>query len=85
MYFHYRQKSTKEPAVGRGSRPAVRAARAGRTRGGGRGFGRPGGWQQADLPSAEDAAAWFTGRLPSDWFVGAPDGQRRSRRDHRDR
>src|SRR5690348_12116042 len=37
----------------------------------GRGFGRPGGWQQADLPSAEDAASWFAGRLPSDWFVGA--------------
>jgi hypothetical protein len=41
-------------------------------RGGPRGnFGRPGGWQQADLPPADDAAAWFTGRLPSDWFVGA--------------
>jgi hypothetical protein len=39
---------------------------------GGRGFGRPGGWQQADLPSAEDAPSWFAGRLPSDWFVGAP-------------
>jgi hypothetical protein len=34
------------------------------------GFGRPGGWQQAELPPADDAAAWFTGRLPSDWFVG---------------
>ena len=38
----------------------------------GRGFGRPGGWQQADLPSAEDAKAWLTGRLPSEWFVGEP-------------
>jgi hypothetical protein len=38
----------------------------------GRGFGRPGGWQQADLPSAEDAGAWLTGRLPDDWFTGAP-------------
>jgi hypothetical protein len=38
----------------------------------GRGFGRPGGWQQADLPSADDAAAWFAGRLPDDWFTGAP-------------
>jgi len=37
---------------------------------GGRGFGRPGGWQQADLPSADDAASWFQGRLPSDWFTG---------------
>jgi hypothetical protein len=41
-------------------------------RGHGRGFGRPGGWQQADLPSADDAGAWFTGRLPGDWFVGEP-------------
>ena len=39
---------------------------------GGRGFGRPGGWQQADLPSADDAASWFAGRLPSEWYVGAP-------------
>ena len=38
----------------------------------GRGFGRPGGWQQADLPSADDAAAWFAGRLPEGWFTGAP-------------
>ena len=44
--------------------------------GGGRGrrggFGRPGGWQQADLPSADDAADWFAGRLPSGWFTGIP-------------
>ncbi|MET8800900.1 hypothetical protein ABZV91_31535 [Nocardia sp. NPDC004568] len=38
----------------------------------GRGFGRPGGWQQADLPDAADAADWFAGRLPSDWFTGSP-------------
>ena len=38
----------------------------------GRGFGRPGGWQQADLPPADDATAWLSGRLPEDWFVGAP-------------
>jgi hypothetical protein len=38
----------------------------------GRGFGRPGGWQQADLPPAEDAAAWLAGRLPDGWFVGEP-------------
>src|SRR3954447_26507269 len=38
----------------------------------GRGFGRPGGWQQADLPPADDAASWFVGRLPSDWCVGEP-------------
>jgi len=35
---------------------------------GGRGFGRPGGWQNADLPSADDAQSWFEGRLPEDWF-----------------
>jgi hypothetical protein len=38
----------------------------------GRGFGRPGGWQQADLPAAEDVDAWLAGRLPADWFTGAP-------------
>lgn len=38
----------------------------------GHGYGR-GGWQQADLPSADDAAAWFAGRLPDDWFTGPPD------------
>ena len=35
----------------------------------GRGFGRPGGWQNADVPSADDAQAWFEGRLPSEWFT----------------
>ncbi|HYN30642.1 MAG TPA: hypothetical protein VES95_12370 [Dermatophilaceae bacterium] len=42
-------------------------------RGRGRGFGRPGGWQQADLPPADEAPDWFVGRLPSDWFVGSPE------------
>ena len=41
-------------------------------RGPGRGHGR-GGWQQADLPSAEDAAAWLRGRLPDGWFTEAPE------------
>jgi len=36
----------------------------------GRGFGRPGGWQQADLPDPADAPDWFAGRLPSEWFSG---------------
>lgn len=40
--------------------------------GSGRGHGR-GGWQQSDLPSAEDAAAWLRGRLPDGWFVAAPE------------
>ena len=39
----------------------------------GRGFGRPGGWQQADLPPADDAAGWFAGRLPDEWFTGPPE------------
>ena len=39
---------------------------------GGRGPGR-GGWQQADLPGADDAAAWLSGRLPDGWFTGAPE------------
>lgn len=38
-------------------------------RSGGRWHGR-GGWQQADLPSADDAKAWLAGRLPDDWFIG---------------
>jgi Arc/MetJ-type ribon-helix-helix transcriptional regulator len=38
-------------------------------RSGGRWYGR-GGWQQADLPPADDAKAWFTGRLPDGWFTG---------------
>ncbi|QMU21929.1 hypothetical protein [Gordonia rubripertincta] len=32
--------------------------------------GRRGGWQQAELPDAGDAAAWFAGRLPDAWFTG---------------
>lgn len=39
----------------------------------GRGWRGRGGWQQADVPDADDAAAWFAGRLPDDWFTGAPD------------
>ena len=39
----------------------------------GRGFGRPGGWQQADLPPAEDAGGWFAGRLPDGWFTATPE------------
>src|ERR1700722_20311885 len=41
-------------------------------RGFGRGFGGPGGWQQADLPPADDVDAWFAGRLPGEWFTSAP-------------
>lgn len=38
----------------------------------GRRYGRPGGWQQAEQPDASDAAEWFAGRLPEDWFDGDP-------------
>lgn len=34
--------------------------------------GRPGGWQQAEQPDASDAADWFSGRIPDDWFAGDP-------------
>ncbi|MEU4666938.1 hypothetical protein AB0F91_02970 [Amycolatopsis sp. NPDC023774] len=39
----------------------------------GRGWKGRGGWQQAEVPSAEDAAAWFGGRLPDGWFTGDPE------------
>ncbi len=32
-------------------------------------WGRPGGWQQANVPDASDAADWFAGRLPKEWFT----------------
>ncbi|KGN30546.1 hypothetical protein N802_06935 [Knoellia sinensis KCTC 19936] len=32
-------------------------------------MGRPGGWQQADVPNADDARDWFAGRLPDEWFA----------------
>jgi hypothetical protein len=38
-----------------------------------KGFGRPGGWQQADLPSADDLTGWLAGRLPDGLFEGAPE------------
>ena len=51
------------PAGPRGTR-----GRGGPRRGGP--FGRLGGWQQGDLPDATDAAAWFAGRIPDEWFTG---------------
>ncbi|KGI69333.1 hypothetical protein MJO55_19985 [Mycolicibacterium rufum] len=39
----------------------------------GRRSGRSGGWQQADQPDAGDAAEWFAGRLPDEWFTGDPE------------
>ncbi len=40
----------------------------------GRGFGPRGRGRGGapETPDASDAAAWFAGRLPGDWFTGAP-------------
>jgi hypothetical protein len=38
----------------------------------GRGFRRPGGWQQADLPATDDLTSWLAGRLPEGLFDTAP-------------
>ena len=57
------------PAAARAAAdPAPVAARRPEGMRRGRGFGRPGGWQQGDLPSADDAQKWFAGRLPDGWF-----------------
>src|ERR671917_1538843 len=56
---------------GRGRRSEEESEERGRGRRGGRGrgFGRPGGGKRVDLPPADDAQAWFEGRLPSEWFT----------------
>jgi hypothetical protein len=51
------------PAGSRGRRGGLGFRRGGP-------FGRPGGWQQADLPDATAAADWFAGRIPDEWFTG---------------
>ena len=56
--------NSSEDSQGRGGRRGPRGR--GEGRGGPRGRG---GWQVADLPSADDAADWFAGRLPSEWFT----------------
>jgi hypothetical protein len=38
-----------------------------------RGHGRPGGWQQGDLPPADDVVSWLAGRLPDGLFTEAPE------------
>lgn len=58
------------PGEGREARERRGGPRGPRGRGEGRGGPRGrGGWQVADLPSADDAADWFAGRLPSAWFT----------------
>ncbi|CAM3562287.1 hypothetical protein [Stackebrandtia soli] len=32
-----------------------------------------GSWRYADVPQADDAAAWIAGRVPDDWFIGLPE------------
>ncbi len=58
-------------ARGGGERRGPRGGGRGPGGRGGRGpgMGRPGGWQQADVPSADDAQDWFNGRLPDEWFT----------------
>ncbi len=53
----------------RPDRDERRRGRHGHREGGRRG-GRRGGWQVADVPPADDAAEWLTGRLPDEWFSG---------------
>lgn len=61
MRWHEGEGHDEEDEGGRGRRGRRREGR-------GRGFGRPGGWQNVDVPPADDAQAWFEGRLPGDWF-----------------
>ncbi len=55
---------------GRGRGPRAAGGPGGGFGRGGRGRGRGGA---PDSPDATDAAAWFTGRLPGDWFSGGPE------------
>jgi hypothetical protein len=57
---------------GDGPHEGHRGGPRGGRRGHGPGRGFRGGWQQADLPPADEAPAWLKGRLPDDWFVGEP-------------
>jgi hypothetical protein len=61
-----------EEAFGREAAFGFRGGRGGRGHGRGRG-GRGGGWQQSDLPEANDAPAWIAGRLPDGWFTETPE------------
>ncbi len=56
------------PRGGRGPGRGPRGGRPGPGGGPGGRFGRAGGWQQGDLPNADDAQKWFAGRLPDGWF-----------------
>jgi hypothetical protein len=68
--MHWHEQDPSFRGRGRGPRTEEGEERGRVRRGGrGRGFGRPGGWQNVDLPPADDAQAWFEGRLPSEWFT----------------
>src|ERR671917_284955 len=70
MLMHWHEHGPGFRGRGRGSEAEEGDERGRGRRGGrGRGFGRPGGWQNVDLPPADDAQAWFEGRLPSEWFT----------------
>ena len=68
---------------GEGEGPRGRGGKGGRGRGPGFGGFGPGGRMGGgprgrgrggapEAPDASDAAGWFAGRLPSEWFVGTP-------------
>ena len=65
---------------GRGPHGRGRGGKGRRGPGFGGPFGPGGGWGPRgrgrggapEVPDASDAAGWFAGRLPGDWFTGAP-------------
>jgi len=57
-----------EEEQGRGQHRGA-GPRGGAPRGPGRSRGEP----ERDVPPAEGIAGWFAGRLPDDWFEGAPE------------
>jgi hypothetical protein len=73
MHMHWHEHGPGYRGRGRGPEAEEGDERGRGRRGGrggrGRGFGRPGGWQNVDLPPADDAQAWFEGRLPGEWFT----------------
>lgn len=71
MNWHAHDEGPRGGRRGGGRREGDEEGREFGRRGGprGRGFGRPGGWQNVDVPPADDAQAWFEGRLPAEWFT----------------
>ncbi len=78
-YFTEAWGEGEEPDPGRRGGPHGRGGKGGRGPGfggygPGRGFGPRGRGRGGapEAPDASDAAGWFAGRLPEDWFTGAP-------------